>query len=71
MILSRPRPQMLMMMTTTTAVEAMAQLVWQLVMAEPERHRPMAIIIGPTTTGGKKRITFLSPKALMSPATTK
>ena len=57
--------------TTTTADEAMAQLVVQLLIAEPERQRPIAIIIGPTTTGGKKRITLLRPKALMSAATTK
>lgn len=31
-------------------------------MAEDERVRPMQIMMGPTTMGGKKRITFFMPK---------
>ena len=63
-ILSMPLPQMLQMMTTTMATRAIHQLVEQLLMAEGARIRPMAMMMGPVTTGGKKRITFFEPKAL-------
>ena len=66
-----PLPQMLQTMMMTIASRAIHQLVWQLLMAEPERVRPMAMMMGPVTTGGKKRITFLAPKAAMSAASTK
>ena len=63
-ILIMPLPQILQTMTTTMAARAMGQLVEQLLMAEGARIRPMAMMMGPVTTGGKKRITFLEPKAL-------
>ena len=59
-----PLPQMLQAMTTTIAIRAIHQLSEQLLMAEGARIRPMAMMIGPVTTGGKKRMTFFEPKAL-------
>ena len=35
-------------------------------MADWDRFRPMAIIIGPVTIGGKNFITLLEPKTLIS-----
>ena len=53
------------------AVMASSQFCWQLLMAEPESVRPMAMTIGPVTTGGKKRITFSVPNILRRNAMTK
>ena len=39
--------------TTTMAMMASSQLVWQLAIAEPDSTRPIAMTIGPVTTGGK------------------
>ena len=47
---------------------ATSQFVAQLSIADFESERPIAIMIGPVTIGGKKRITLFTPKALMSPA---
>ena len=63
-----PLPQMLQIITTAMASSAMSQLVLQLLMAEDERVRPMQIMMGPTTMGGKKRITFFMPKILKQAA---
>ena len=60
-----PFPQMLNITTVTSAIMATGQLVAQLVIAVGARIRPIEMIIGPVTTGGKKRITFLAPKPLM------
>ena len=65
-----PRPQMLQMMITATAITATSQLVWQLAMAELARIRPMEMTMGPVTTGGKKRMTRLAPKARNRAAST-
>ena len=66
MILVMPLPQMLKQMTMTMAAMAMSQLAEQLVIAEEDRIRPMEIMMGPVTMGGKKRITLRTPKALNS-----
>ena len=63
-----PLPQMLQTMMMAMASRAIHQLELQLEMAEPERQRPMAMMIGPVTTGGKKRMTFFGPKAAKRPA---
>ena len=63
-----PFPQMLKIMMESRAISARGQLVWQLVIAVGARISPMEMIIGPVTTGGKKRITLLAPKALISAA---
>ena len=47
---------------------AIHQLPVQLLMAEEERFRPMAMMMGPVTMGGKKRMTFFAPKTLNRPA---
>ena len=66
-----PLPQMDVPITMAMAVMARSQFCWQLLMAEPESVRPMAITIGPVTTGGKNRITFSVPNILSKKAITK
>ena len=67
-ILLMPLPQMLKTTTTTRAISAKSQFVLQLETALPARIKPIAIIIGPVTTGGKKRITFSTGKMAKSAA---
>ena len=55
-------------MMITMARRAIHQFCEQLLTAEPDRMSPMAMMIGPVTMGGKKRITFLAPNAANSPA---
>ena len=71
MILIIPLPKMLHIITTTIAISATHQLAAQLTMADCERVSPIAIMIGPVTIGGKKRITLLAPNALINAARTK
>ena len=66
-----PFPQMLHTTTTSTATNATGQLAWQLLTALELRLRPMAMIMGPVTMGGKKRITRLTPKILNSRLSTR
>ena len=61
-----PLPQMLQTMTVARATKASSQLDWQLEMALGARIRPMAMMMGPVTTGGKKRIILRMPKAEIS-----
>ena len=70
-ILIIPLPQMLQAITTTIATIAIHQLVAQLLIADVERLRPIAIIIGPVTIGGKNLIILLVPNALIRPARTR
>ena len=70
-IFTMPRPQMLLTITVAMAMMARGQSVWQLDMAEPDSVRPMAMTIGPVTTGGKNRRTRFVPNHLISPAITK
>ena len=60
-----PLPQMLQMMTVASATKASSQLLWQLLMALGARIRPMAMMMGPVTTGGKNFIIRRMPKAEM------
>ena len=53
MIFTMPLPQMLQPTTMAMAIRAMAQLSRQLVMAVEERVRPMQMMTGPVTMGGK------------------
>ena len=53
MILAMPLPHMLKPMTIRIATTATSQLARQLVMAEEDSVRPMAMMIGPVTIGGK------------------
>ena len=63
MIFTMPLPKILHTITTTIAVKANAQLLEQFSTADLDRFKPMAIIIGPVTTGGKNYITFFAPNA--------
>ena len=65
MILNIPLPQILKMITVARAISASGQLVEALEIAEGARLSPMQIMIGPVTTGGRKRITRLTPMTLM------
>ena len=50
-------------------VAGLLYVVLALLMAEGARIRPMEMMMGPVTTGGKNRITLFTPKRWMSPAT--
>ncbi len=60
-----------MTMMMAMASRAIHQLLVQLLMAEPDSVRPIAMMMGPVTMGGKKRMTFAGPKAANKPASTK
>ena len=78
MILNMPFPQMLKMMITASATRAISQFVDALDTADGARLNPIQMMIGPVTTGGRKRMTRFTPASLMisarirynSPATT-
>ena len=61
MIFSIPLPQMLNTIVTTMATSATRQSALQLLIALGARLRPIAMMIGPVTTGGKKCMTFSDP----------
>ena len=71
MILNIPLPQMLKMTMTASAIRASPQFVFALLIAEPARERPMQMMTGPVTTGGRKCMTLFTPTALMTSATTR
>ena len=66
MILNMPLPQILNTTTMATARMAIHQLDAQLFTALFASVMPMQMMMGPVTTGGKKRMTLLGPKALNS-----
>ena len=63
-----PFPQMLKIMITASAISARIQLVDALFTADGARERPIQMMIGPVTTGGRKRITFFTPTTLITSA---
>jgi hypothetical protein len=65
-----PRPQILQITITTRAMTARSQFCEQLAMALGARIRPIEIMMGPVTTGGKKRMTRFAPKTLKRRLTT-
>ena len=71
MILSMPLPQTEKKITVAIAISATGQQVVQLLTAIGARTRPMPMMIGPVTTGGKNFITVLTPHAFTRPATMK
>ena len=71
MILIMPLPQMLATMMMAMATSASHQQVEALVTAVPDRFRPMRMMMGPVTMGGKNRMTFLAPTSLNSRASTR
>ena len=60
-----------MIITRPRATRARIQFVEQLLIALGASPRPIAIMIGPVTTGGKNLITLLIPTSLISPASTR
>ena len=68
MILNMPRPQMLNTMMVARAMMARGQQLEALFTAEGARVRPMHTMMGPVTTGGKKRMTCFTPATLMTSA---
>ena len=65
MILNIPLPQILKIITVARAISASGQLVEALEIAEGARLSPIQMMIGPVTTGGRKRITRRTPMTLM------
>ena len=61
MIFTMPLPQMLHTTMMARAMMARVQLVEALEMALGARDRPMHTMMGPVTTGGRKRMTFFTP----------
>ena len=64
-------PQILKIITVPSAMIASSQFWEALLTAEGAKERPIQIIIGPVTTGGKNLITFLMPINLIISASTK
>ena len=62
---------MLQTMTTRMAIKAIHQLVRILPTAVPARIKPIEMMMGPVTTGGKSFITLFTPKSLKAAANTK
>ena len=71
MIFAIPLPQMLNTTITARATSARTQFVEQLPTADGARPKPIAMMIGPVTTGGKNLITLSIPTALIIAARTK
>ena len=71
MILNIPLPQMLKTMMTARAMRARGQHWAALDTAEGARFRPMQMMMGPVTTGGRKRMTFRTPTTFTSRARTR
>ena len=61
MILNIPFPQILNTIITASATKARNQLVDALLMAEDARLKPMQMITGPVTTGGRYLMTRFTP----------
>ena len=66
-IFTIPFPQMLHTTIRANATNASSQFSEQFVMADGARIRPIAMMIGPVTTGGKKRMIFFTPNTLIRP----
>ena len=71
MIFTMPLPQMLATMMMAMATSASHQQVLALLTAVPDRFRPIRMIMGPVTMGGKNRMTFCAPTSLNSSASTR
>ena len=68
MIFIMPLPKILNIITSARAIMASHQLVEQLLIALGASPSPIAIMIGPVTTGGKNFITLLMPIILITAA---
>ena len=65
MILNIPLPQILKIIMVANATIAISQLVEAFFTADGARLNQIQIMIGPVTTGGRKRITRFTPISLM------
>ncbi len=68
MIFHMPLPQILKITMTASAISARNQLEDALFTADGARLRPMQMMIGPVTTGGRNRMTFFTPTNLITSA---
>ena len=66
-----PLPQMLKIIIVARAISAKGQFMEALETAEPASPRPIQIIIGPVTTGGKNLMIFFTPTTLIANANTR
>ena len=62
MILSMPLPNRFTLMMIAMAIIARIQFADALLMPTGARIKPMRMMIGPVTTGGKSLMIFLGPK---------
>ena len=63
-----PFPHTLKITTIEKAITANIRFVFALFTADAASDKPIQIIIGPVTTGGKNLITFLTPTNLITNA---
>ena len=70
-ILNKPFPQILKITITANAISARIQFCEALETADGASERPMQMMIGPVTTGGRKRMTRFTPTSLMMSASTR
>ena len=70
MILNMPFPQILKKMTVHRAIRARGQHMEALLIADGASPRPIQMMMGPVTIGGRKRMTFFSPTSRMTRAST-
>ena len=61
-----PFPQMLQTTITASAMKASSQFWLALLIAVGAKIRPIEMMIGPVTTGGKKRMILRIPKTEIS-----
>ena len=66
-----PRPQMLQTAIVASATSAIVQFALQDETATGARPRPIEMMIGPVTIGGKQRMTRLMPNVLIAAASTR
>ena len=71
MMRNMPLPQMLKTTMVQSAISASSQFFSAEEMAVPASARPMQMIMGPVTTGGRKRITRFTPINLIIAASTR
>ena len=69
--MNMPFPQILKMMITANAITASHQFVLAFEIADGASESPIQIMIGPVTTGGRKRITRFTPTSLIIKAITR
>ncbi len=62
-------PHILNITITANATKAKSQLVEALLIADEASDKPIHIMIGPVTTGGRNLITLLTPTILKMRAT--